>query len=186
MREGANLVLLSSAAPPDTVCPKLPDEMGGEPVATGERPVLRTLPLGKTLDETLARMGNHTRRNLRLARRRAEVELQTVFVPEAQLAEGEFLAMNREGFYPVPDAVGRWRYHSVQQTPGGFLAGVRTHDHVWIALLGGRRFDGPDGAYTTIDWQLNRTGFARYSPGSLIRSFLIEHEIERGDGQPSL
>lgn len=185
LRQGATLVLLSSVARPGEEPQPgrevtMPQDAGRIPVASSQRSTLRKLPLGSTLDETLGRMGSHTRRNLRLARRRAVVQLGTTFVADSLITEGEFLAMNHEGFYPVPDPVARWRYRSVQRTPGGFLAGVQTCDGVWIALLGGRRFQGPDGAYTAVDWQLNRTGFAPYSPGSLIRSFLMEHEIARG------
>ena len=163
--------------------PGNPSESFAPPVATAERPLLRTLSLRATLDATLSTMGAHTRRNLRLARRQAEGRLGARFEPRAELSEDEFLALNHDGFYPVPDHVARWRYRSAHGNTGGFMAGVRAAGGDWLALLGGRRFLAGKGSCTAVDWQWNRMSFSRFSPGSLMRILLIEQEQARGTTQ---
>lgn len=158
-------------------------ESSAPPVATAERPLLRTLSLRGTLDATLSTMGAHTRRNLRLARRQAVARLGARFEPRADLSEAEFLALNHGGFYPVPDRVARWRYRSAHENTGGFIAGVRAADGDWLALLGGRRYLAGQGPCTAVDWQWNRTSSSRFSPGSLMRILLIEQELVRGTTQ---
>lgn len=59
-------------------------EIPGQPecwIATRARATPGYLPLGRTLDQTLAAMGRHTRRNLRYYRRRLETDLGASFVP---------------------------------------------------------------------------------------------------------
>jgi hypothetical protein len=61
---------------------------------------------------------------------------------------------------------------------GLFCVGVTTPDGQWISLLGGRRHHG----VSEIDWQMNRGGLEKYSVGTVIRSYLIDHEIQIGTG----
>jgi len=143
--------------------------------ATQTRTIVRSLPLRTTFDETLAGMGTRTRRNLRHYRRRAIQELGAAFVPQAGLSEAEFVALSRRCFYPVPDAVSRWRYTSAHEASGIF-AGLRGADGQWLALIGGRRHNGT----TFVDWQVNIDSLPAYSLGTAMRAFFLQHEIDRG------
>jgi hypothetical protein len=140
------------------------------------RSVPRYLPLAATTEETLATLGRHTRRNLRYYRRRLEIEVGAEFVPEVEMGLPQFLAINRASTNPVPDGLARWRYESIQRTPGTLFAGVRTPSRRWLSLIGGRRHNRS----TEIDWQINLAGLPRYSLSTVMRSYLLEHEIDLG------
>ena len=140
------------------------------------RTLLRRLPLLTSYTETLATLGPHTRRNFRLFRRRALAAYACSFVPQVELTRDEFVALNARCDYPVPLPVAHWRYHSVHAIAGGVLAGVRTANGEWISVVGGRRHHGT----FVVDWQMNRADFARISPATLMRGFLIEHEGAEG------
>src|SRR5579859_902804 len=66
-----------------------------------ERTTPDYLELKETFDETLAKIGTRTRRNMRYYRKRAEVELGCVFLPEVRIGRQEFLDFNRECMYAV-------------------------------------------------------------------------------------
>jgi len=144
--------------------------------AASTRTVLRRLLLAGDYDATLANLGAHTRRNLRVYRRRAEATFGCRFVPTAKLSEPEFLELSRVCSYPTPESVSSWRYRTVCLLPGGVLCGVRTDDGRWLSLLGGRRAGGT----LFIDWQLNRVEFESLSLSTVMRSYLIEHECREG------
>jgi hypothetical protein len=136
------------------------------------------LTLGKTADATLATMGSHTRRNLRYYRRKAEAELHCSFTGDAisTLTKPQLIELNQASTHPVTNAVLDHRYKAMKTMAGVFCIGVQANDGQWISLLGGRRHHG----ITEIDWQMNRGGLAKYSVGTVIRSYLIEHEIQIG------
>ena len=140
------------------------------------RTLLRRLPLLDSYQQTLNTLGPHTRRNFRLFRRRAMGAYACSFVPRAGLSEADFIALNARCDYPVPLRVAQWRYRSVHAVAGGVLAGARSADGEWISMVGGRRSHGT----FTIDWQMNRSDFARISPATLMRGFLMEHEVSEG------
>jgi hypothetical protein len=134
------------------------------------------LPLLATLDETLATLGKHTRRNLRYYRRRAEEKLGCVFVPEVEMGRAEFLAVNRVCSYPVPDKIAAWRYDSTQEIAGRLFVGVRSGSGEWLSLIGGRSH----GDATAVAWQMNREEMESYSLSTVMRSYLLQYEVERG------
>ncbi len=144
--------------------------------AVRRRTLLRRLPLLDSYHATLNTLGPHTRRNFRLFRRRALSAFGCSFVPQAALREEEFIALNARCDYPVPLQVAQWRYRSVHAVSGGVLAGVRSADGDWISMVGGRRSHGT----FHLDWQMNRSDFARISPATLMRGFLMEHEVSEG------
>jgi hypothetical protein len=148
---------------------------------TQTREVGATIVLKKTFDETLAAMGKHTRRNLRYYRRKAEEELMCSFESDVKslLSMAEFAELNRTSTHPVNNAVLERRYSTMKALAGLFCVGVKTPDGQWISLLGGRRHHG----VSEIDWQMNRGGLEKYSVGTVIRAYLIEHEIEIGTGK---
>ena len=145
-------------------------------LATQRRMIRAFLPLESTYEATLGKLGQHTRRNMRAFRRKAEAQLGTVFVPDARLSRFEFRAFNRASTYAVPDAVAAWRYDAITTVPGGFLAGVRDRDGQWLALAGGRHHHDT----VEVDWQMNRDDLPALSLGTVLRAYLLEHEVARG------
>jgi hypothetical protein len=145
---------------------------------TQTREVGSTIVLEKTLDETLAAMGKHTRRNLRYYRRKAEAELMCTFESDVKssLSMAQLIELNGASTHPVADSVLERRYSTMKALDGLFCVGVKTPDGRWISLLGGRRHHG----ISEIDWQMNRGGMEKFSVGTVIRACLIEHEIAIG------
>ncbi|HEV2646708.1 MAG TPA: hypothetical protein VGU46_10115 [Acidobacteriaceae bacterium] len=134
------------------------------------------LALGQTLDETLATLGKHTRRNLRAYRRRLELELGSEFVPQVEMERSDFLAFNRASMNPTTDHVVRWRYDSAHAGEEMMFAGIRARDGQWLSLMGGRRH----GDTVSIDWQMNRDGMADRSLSTVLRCYVLEHETALG------
>jgi len=143
--------------------------------ATQTRETGGTLALQKTLGATLATMGKHTRRNLRYYRRRAEADLKYSFVSDVKsmLTMAQLIELNHASTHPVAQTILERRYDTLKSMEGFFAVGLRQPNGLWISLLGGRRHHG----VTEIDWQMNRDGLAKYSVGTVIRSYLIEFEI---------
>ena len=150
----------------------------GARVGLRERGVGRTLPLGESLDATLAQMGKSTRFNLRYYRRRLEKEHGCEYVADASPAlEGTDLqALNAASLNPVAPNEFTRRVRCATQLPGSFLSGLRTPDGRWLSLIGGWR----QGGTVVLHWQMNTAGFERYSLCSAMRCFFLEHEIGLG------
>ena len=141
-----------------------------------QREVADYLPLEETFDQTLAKIGTRTRRNMRYYRKRAEAELGCVFLPAVETDEREFLNFNSECMYAVPAKVASWRYRSLKDIATPLFMGIKDRDGRWLSMLGGRRHHG--GA--EILWQMNRSGLSAYSLSLVMRSYFIEHEIAHG------
>jgi hypothetical protein len=182
MTNGAQVVMLSYAGEGDETWSACFDgSVPGDEKrlwTTQTREVGATIVLEKTADETLAVMGKHTRRNLRYYRRKAEAELGCIFEGDVKslLNKAQLIELNKASTHPVSEDVLERRYSSMKALDGLFCVGVKRPDGQWISLLGGRRHHG----VSEIDWQMNRGGLERYSVGTVIRAFLIEHEIEIG------
>jgi hypothetical protein len=54
--------------------------------------------------------------------------------------------------------------------------GIEDREGRWLSVLGGRRY----GDRSEILWQMNRSGHATSSLGTVMRSYYIEHEIAHG------
>ena len=147
--------------------------------ASRTREIAEYLPLEKTFDATLARMGQRTRSNMRYYRRRAEKELGCTFVPIVEITRANFLAFNRESMFAVPDAVATWRYDSLQELAQPLLMGMRDGDGRWLSIVGGRRFR----AGSELLWQMNRDGLPLFSLSLVMRSYFMEHEIAAGSAR---
>lgn len=98
------------------------------------------------------------------------------FVPAVEMERKEFLAINRASTNPVPDSLAAWRYDSTHRTPGTLFAGVKAQNGRWLSLIGGRRHM----QVTEIDWQVNLAGLPRYSLSTVMRSYILQHEVELG------
>ncbi len=136
----------------------------------------RDLHLQGTLEETMAEFGKNTRRNFRRYRHRAEVDLGATFVPWVRITPEEFLDLNRRSTNPVPEGEAAWRYHFVTASPNRLLCGLRAADGRWLSVIAGTR----RGHVAQIEWQVNRAGLPRYSLSTVMRSFMLEHEIALG------
>jgi hypothetical protein len=181
MAHGAQVVMLSYAGEGNEKWSECFDGSVGDKKrlwTTQTREVGATIVLEKTADETLAAMGKHTRRNLRYYRRKTEAELGCTFEGDAKsvLNKAQLIELNAASTHPVSEVVLERRYRTMKELDGLFCVGVKTPDGQWMGLLGGRRHHG----VSEIDWQMNRGGLEKYSVGTVIRAYLIEHEIEIG------
>jgi hypothetical protein len=182
MEQGAHLVLLSlnpGSAESCQIC--FENAMVGERKrwwTTQTRKVGATIALHPTLDATLAEMGKHTRRNLRYYRRKAEAELEYRFANDVKsvLTMAQLIELNHASTHPVAQSILERRYETMTSMEGFFGVGLKQTGGQWTSLLGGRRHHG----VTEVDWQMNRAGLAKYSVGTVIRSYLIEYEIAIG------
>jgi hypothetical protein len=134
------------------------------------------VPLEDTYDATLANFGKHTRRNLRASRRHAEAKLGYTFVADPVMSKEEFLAFNRVSTYPVSDELAAWRHDAMKLLPGGLFLGIRSCGGEWLSVIGGRRHQNG----TFVEWQMNRADMTGFSLGTLMRSHLLEYEVQRG------
>jgi hypothetical protein len=140
-----------------------------------EREIPLYLPLGTSVDETLARMGRRTRTHLRYYRRRSEKDLGCEFIADARMGLEALAEFNRRCTYPFDEEALRWRAGSLTKKDV-FLHGIRDRDGQWLALVCGRRHNG----FAEIDWQMNRADRPSYSLSSVMRAYLIEHEVAQG------
>ncbi len=177
LHRGALLVLTTYEPGEEEV--NHPPHVQGALLGYRERHVRRLLTLGPTYEDTLARMGRLTRRNLRYYRRKLESQLNISFVEDASahLSFEEFKVLNGASLNPVrSEKELRLRWRSSCELPGGFCAGIRADDGRWLSLVGGWRHD----TTTVLHWQLNSAGFEQHSIGTVMRSFFLENQIARG------
>jgi hypothetical protein len=144
--------------------------------ASSVRAMLGYVPLEDTYDATLANFGKHTRRNLRASRRYAEAKLGYTFVADPVMSKEEFMAFNRVSTYPVSDKLAAWRYDAMKLLRGGLFLGIRSREGEWLSVIGGRRHANG----TLVEWQMNRADMTAFSLGTLMRSHLLEYEVQRG------
>jgi hypothetical protein len=84
--------------------------------------------------------------------------------------------LNRTALGPVPDEVVSHRYQNFADQPGAYLCGLRTRAGQWLSLIGGWRQQDT----TVLQWQLNSSGYERFSLVTVARSFWMEFEIGMG------
>jgi len=146
--------------------------------ATATRPAPGYLPLAKTLDQTLQTLNKKTRFNFRYYRRLLEAETPLEFVPDvaAVLSLPDMLELNRRALGPVPEELMVQRHNTFAHQPGAYLCGLRTQAGEWLSLIGGWRQKDT----TVLQWQLNLSGYEKFSIVTVARSFWMEHEIALG------
>jgi hypothetical protein len=146
--------------------------------ATATRPAPGYLPLASTLDQTLQTLNKKTRFNFRYYRRLLETHTPLEFVPDAGavLSLAEIQALNRRALGPVSDEAMQRRHATFSSQPGAFLCGLRTRAGEWLSLIGGWR----QHETTVLQWQLNLSGYEKFSVVTVARSFWMEHEIALG------
>jgi hypothetical protein len=143
-----------------------------------KRPVAMTLLLEPTVPATLAQLGKSTRFNLGYYRRRLQAAEHCEFVADASrlVSDNELETLNRTSLNPIAFADFQLQYDCACNLPGGFLLGLRNRDGKWLSLIGGWR----QGDVTVLHWQMNAAGYEKLSIGTAMRSYFLEHEIERG------
>jgi hypothetical protein len=179
LKRGALAVQMTyQAEGPDSEEPFVPTKNGSAQWrrATSVRAMNGYVPLEDSYDATLAQFGKHTRRNLRASRRHAATSLGYTFVADPVVNKVEFMALNRVSTYPASEDIASWRYDALKLLGDELFLGIRGSDGEWLSLIGGRRQQ--NGTY--VEWQMNRADMAEFSLGTLMRSHLIEHEIEKG------
>ncbi|MCU1224799.1 MAG: hypothetical protein JWQ42_2892 [Edaphobacter sp.] len=177
---GARSVLISFRHDASTIDPSIASVLQSATSvsrwATREREIVGYLPLEGTFDATLAKMGQRTRNHLRYYRRRAEAQLGCSFFPVVEMGRTEFLALSRGCAYAVTDDVAGWRYDSLKDLETPLFMGIRDKDGRWLSLVAGRRHH----ARMEVHWQMNRSDLPEHSLSTVMRAYLIEHEILQG------
>ena len=180
IRRGAHLVLTTYTA-------IAPDETHANPVleypntlwASHNRTVTKQrLILGQTYEETLAKFGKRTRNHLRYYRKRLLAEMDCEFLADASsvLGEKDFLQLNSSSRNPLPASECKRRYDATRDQNGGFLIGLRRVTGELLSIVGGWR----QGPTTVMHHQMNSGGYENYSLSTVMRSFFLENEVERG------
>ncbi len=181
LRRNAQIVLIScrtSYANPGEL-PDVPSALvPGSYSAMQWRQVRDRLHLADNYEGVLARLGRHTRRNLRYYRRRAEKEIGLEFLPDAcgQISESEFQSLNRDSTHPSTPSEASRRFKSIKMLNNPVFAGLRKADGTWLSIAGGWHC----GAETWIEWQFNRVGLEDLSISTVMRSYLLEALVEHG------
>lgn len=133
------------------------------------------LVLESTLDGFLSRLGSHTRRNLRVYRRRVEQKRWKFIArldPSAAAAAVRAL-QQQQGRHKSSVYYLNCCQEALNRVPGSFYAGITTATGEWASLAGG--WLRQDRYYMLI--QLNDARFTRDSVSAVMRSYLIEYLI---------
>jgi hypothetical protein len=178
LRNGAQLALISYGHPSRAA--NLIVRSMNQPAlwASRKRPVAMALLLGTTFSATLATLGKSTRFNLGYYRRRLHAVTQCELIDDIRglLPEHELDAINRASLNPVKPREFRLQYQSACHLPGGFLLGLRSAQGQWLSMIGGWRQSDA----TVLHWQMNAAGYEKLSIGTAMRSYFLEHEVQRG------
>jgi hypothetical protein len=174
LNRGAQIALVTYAGEP--VAGEIPETRLPGKWASRTRSIGTYLDLLPTYAATLAKFNRTVRFRLGYFRRRLLDVTPCTFVPDVteELTEEQFLALNRGCLNVVTDeeAALRWR---ACQLPGGYALGLRTDDGRWLGIIGGWRQSNT----TVLHWQLNMSGWEKFSLTTVLRSYFLEHETER-------
>jgi hypothetical protein len=180
MRKRARIGLISYQDPHQVAAASILDflreDSGRHCSAVQHREIYDSLVLESTFEETLAKLGRHTRRNLRYYRRKAVRDLGCQFVSDVKMSKEEFQDLDRRSSFPVSATVSSARYDASVSSSISFVAGIRDRYGNWLSIVGGKRANNLAELY----WQLNLASLPSYSLSTVMRSFLIEHEISLG------
>ena len=178
LAHGAQMVLISYGQPRGTAGSLVPLMRGSAMWLSGKRPIAMSLLLEPTVKETLAKLGKSTRFNLGYYRRRLQAAEPCEFVDNAGdfLQQHELEVVNRTSLNPIDTDEFHLQYQSACKLPGGFVLGLRNRQGKWLSLIGGWRQKD----VTVLHWQVNAAGYEKFSVGTAMRSYFLEHEVERG------
>ena len=169
-------VSLSVPAPAEQ-CVALMGPPGAHQLLAG-RNVRRTLPLAPTWAAMLAAFGPRTRRSLATKRQQLQASANVQFQPSLD-AEQAYAAMRQLRARMVvrrntPSI--HTRRQLLRDLPDFFAMGICLPHGTWLSLVSGWRRNG----VTYIDFQMNDRHHKKESLSAVMRAFLLEHEISRG------
>jgi hypothetical protein len=177
---GAEISLISYQHETSSLEPQQPRMLSSQKLnyvwTSQQRDYFAYLSLKPNFEATLQNLGKRTRSHMRYYRRRAERDLQCTFVPDVSISRDDFQRLNRLCAFPVTDEVSAIRYDACRNCPNSFLSGLRDQQGQWLSIVGGQR----NHDFIEIYWQMNLDSLPAHSIGTVMRSFLIEHEISRG------
>jgi len=178
LAHGAQMVLISYGQPRGTAGSLVPMMRSSAMWLSGKRPIAMSLVLKPTVKETLAKLGKSTRFNLGYYRRRLQAAEPCEFVDNAGdfLQQHELEVINRTSLNPIDIDEFHLQFQSACKLPGGFVIGLRNRQGKWLSLIGGWRQKD----VTVLHWQVNAAGYEKFSVGTAMRSYFLEHEVERG------
>ncbi len=188
LERGARMVLVSFkesvASPFQCTDSSLGRPSGRHRFAMQRRGVQDTLLLRGSLEETLATLGKRTRVHMRAARRRFDRMLPLAALTDASAAlasdPDQFCRLNRTSLDPIDQRDFDHQVRSVSGEQDSFVLGLQQGER-WLALVAGWR----QGDTTWVEWQMNAAGYEKLSLGSVMRSYVLEHEISIGMRQVS-
>jgi Acetyltransferase (GNAT) domain len=135
------------------------------------------LELPPTYDEFLTKVRGPTRHNLRRYRRRSELA-SNEFCPDQPFAD--FCVAAKRLFPKAAYAKSESNFQRylamIEAVPSRLLIGLRGRGGEWISLAGGWYASGR----AVLCLQLNDPAWSRESVSLVLRSYLIEHLINRG------
>ncbi len=140
--------------------------------------VQHILPLKASFEGFLSTLGSHTRRNLRVYRRRVE-QKGWRFVPGLGPTEvaAAFASLKRQqGRHQSSEHYLNCCRDTLEAVAGSFYAGIRTEAGEWVSLAAG--WLHADTYFMLV--QLNDSRYKRDSISTVMRSYLIEHVIGHG------
>ena len=143
-----------------------------------QRDIQHTLPLESTYHATLAAMGPRTRRSLAGKRRQLEQTAQVVFLGELK-EEQSREAMGQLARQSISTRIAAFydaRLQLMREHHDFFCMGLCLPDGTWLSIVSGWRRNG----VTYVDLQMNDRRFKKESISAVMRAFLLEHEIDRG------
>jgi hypothetical protein len=143
-----------------------------------DREVKHTLPLNDSYSALLQEFGQRTRRSLRTKRRQLEERFQPSFFADLSPAQAlEAMGYLRTHSSPIRSL---WfinaRRSLLLSRKDAFAMGLQSVDGSWLSFLSGWR--AADTTY--VDLQMNNQAFKGESISAVMRAFLLENEIERG------
>ena len=142
------------------------------------RNIQRKLALAPSYRSMLSSMGHRTRRSLAGKRQQLERSSQIQFVPSLDLAEARdaMLKLRPRSYPPRTSAFYYARCKVVAGNPDFFCMGIRLPNGVWLSVLSGWRRN----QVTYVDLQMNDMHRKKESLSAVMRAYLLEHEINRG------
>lgn len=141
------------------------------------RSTRRRLKLAKTFPEMLMSFRKKTRRHLK-KREQLESRGRTRFTPSLQPQEA-ISAMIALSVFSHPRRSLRQHYRRndlLQNQEHAFAMGLQNGAGEWLSFISGWR----SGGQTYIDLQMNNSRFAKDSISAVMRSYMLEQEIARG------
>src|SRR5262249_40389538 len=78
--------------------------------------------------------------------------------------------------FPLTEKQCSTRYDTCFNRPDFFISGLVDHQGRWLSIIGGQRHRD----FIDIYWQMNLDSLPSYSLTTVMRSFLIEHEVSCG------